>query len=356
VGDNFAGGVIDPSLPAGRAAAQIAVQKRKIVALTGKGQSFEIDLGNCALSRTGDEVRCANGAGTTVVWSVAPEIWGALRGVTTPSFALQFQRLDRTRRRWGVARPLLVVGVAAALLTLGAPRLARVVLANAPSGVSGDIGRAAWTKLGVPDGLAPETERAITRIAERLSARSSRRGPLNVRVSGYSDATSFALPGGTIVVNAGLLCAVAGPDELAAVLAREIAHSNLGHPLARLAPLTDLEATGRALFGSVDELASLALDLVSAESKSAYSDAMEADARREAETMFVAAGFRGPALSELLARLEKAPPRGSSERRFREALGVLATELPKGDSAVAMMPLEIDWEGVRRSACELSGQ
>lgn len=59
-------------------------------------------------------------------------------------------------------------------------------------------------------------------------------GKWNVSVFRSEQVNAFALPGGNIGVNTGLLKAATTPDQLAAVIGHEIAHVQAEHPNARL--------------------------------------------------------------------------------------------------------------------------
>lgn len=60
---------------------------------------------------------------------------------------------------------------------------------------------------------------------------------------------AFAAPGGVVVVNSGLLRAVNSPEELAGVLAHEIAHAELRHSLRAMAKSLGLRALAAIALG-----------------------------------------------------------------------------------------------------------
>ncbi|WP_083884690.1 M48 family metallopeptidase [Thioflavicoccus mobilis] len=71
----------------------------------------------------------------------------------------------------------------------------------------------------------------LQRLGERLASvdAGGRRGSWRFHVLRNLEPTAFAAGGGNIVVSDGLIALVRGEDELAAVLAHEIAHQQLGH-------------------------------------------------------------------------------------------------------------------------------
>lgn len=76
---------------------------------------------------------------------------------------------------------------------------------------------------------APAGIAALQRLTQMLSAHARTPFTLNVRVVDSSVVNALALPGGHILVLRGLLQAARDPNEIAGVLAHEIAHIELRH-------------------------------------------------------------------------------------------------------------------------------
>jgi predicted Zn-dependent protease len=133
---------------------------------------------------------------------------------------------------------------------------------------------------------------------------------------------AFASPGGHILVTRGLLELTTSEDELAAVLAHEIAHVALGHGLAsvqsvRLAQIasdfalqagkvsgSDVADFTAAFGGAISDIAKTLVI-------SGYSQSFELQADLEARRILVQAGYDPLALEHLIARL---PHRTSSSQ------------------------------------------
>lgn len=78
--------------------------------------------------------------------------------------------------------------------------------------------------------LPTYTDARITRIGRRLAPYApGTRFPYEFRVVNDNSLNAFALPGGFVYVNRGAINAARSEDELAAVLAHEIAHVSLRH-------------------------------------------------------------------------------------------------------------------------------
>lgn len=86
-------------------------------------------------------------------------------------------------------------------------------------------------------------ENYVNQVARRLNAHSN--NPLRqVRVANHSDAYSFALTGGIVVVTRGVLQELESEQQLAALLAREIGHFQAGQVTENMRSLV----RGRAVF------------------------------------------------------------------------------------------------------------
>lgn len=79
--------------------------------------------------------------------------------------------------------------------------------------------------------LDPELTRYVQSVGERLAEQAQRQDTFDFEFSVLNDSTpnAWALPGGKIVVNRGLLTELESEAELAAVLAHEIVHADAGH-------------------------------------------------------------------------------------------------------------------------------
>lgn len=77
--------------------------------------------------------------------------------------------------------------------------------------------------------LEPELRRYVSRVGERLAAVSDRKLPYEFEIVNDSSPNAWALPGGKIAINRGLLLELNSEAELAAVLSHEIVHAAARH-------------------------------------------------------------------------------------------------------------------------------
>lgn len=108
---------------------------------------------------------------------------------------------------------------------------------------------------------------------------------------------AFALPGGTLLVTTGMVALCENEAELAEVLAHELGHHKLGHPLARL----QYERAARKLGGPLlQDLASLGYALYSR----GYSARDEEEADRQGLAIAARANYHPQAVQKLMARMQ----------------------------------------------------
>jgi predicted Zn-dependent protease len=159
-------------------------------------------------------------------------------GAAPPWFVDQVRGLvAASRRRWAGARTLLLSIVAALLLAAGllVVEARALALRSIPLEWEVAAGDAAWDSYRasatvLDDG---ELQAFVEETGRRLLAAGPGPAPYELRFHVVRDPTvnAFAFPGGVIVVNTGLLTAAATPDEVAGVLAHELAHVLRRHSL-----------------------------------------------------------------------------------------------------------------------------
>jgi Zn-dependent protease with chaperone function len=158
----------------------------------------------------------------------------------------------------------------------------------------------------------------VRRVGSRLVA-AQRNNPYNFRyfADPSSEVNAYALPGGLVVVNQGLL-EKANDDELAGVLAHEIGHvmhrdslRQVVHSLGLSAALSlVIGATGSDRIINIANVTGMAEKLENLN----YSRQQEADADKFGVRLAVDADFRGAALMEFFAKLKDEEPNFQGNR------------------------------------------
>jgi predicted Zn-dependent protease len=162
-----------------------------------------------------------------------------------------------SQRRW--PRELAVLAglfVALALVVIwGARGLAEAAVVRLPESIDAKLGRPSWEalKLSGQRCVDPAAQRYVSSLLAPLVAAL---GPTPFRfelmVVDTPEVNAFALPGGFIVVNSGLLAEARTGEEVAAVLAHEMSHVTLRHSTKRIAGGLGVSAALALALGFVD--------------------------------------------------------------------------------------------------------
>lgn len=161
------------------------------------------------------------------------------------------------QRRWRAELVVIALLVVALPLTFfwGARELAEVVAMRSSPTIDAALGRPTWESLKV-SGQRCTSETAERYVREVVAPLLAALGPtpfdFQLMVATSEDVNAFALPGGFVVVNRGLLAAAESGDEVAAVLAHELSHVTLRHSTKRLAGSLGVSAALALILGAVD--------------------------------------------------------------------------------------------------------
>ena len=187
-------------------------------------------------------------------WRLAlpPAPW--LADVLPASPALD-RRLDAVGLKAAVAGGLAALAIVAVV----AVKFVDWVTPLVPDRLADRIGAEAVQVLGQRGGCTGAAgQAALERLVERLQSDPAG-GPIQVHVIDTPTVNAFAVPGRHIGVLRGLIEEVKTPDELAGVLAHEVAHVEGKHPLRGLLRASALGFALQNLGGDVASLAQTAL-------------------------------------------------------------------------------------------------
>lgn len=267
--------------------------------------------------------------------------------------AQRSQSRVRARWRWGIAALVLCLSLPLAALVALVVRsdvVAAWVVQWVPPSVDAKLGDLALAQTQAQMRLidsGPAVD-ALRQMGEKLVSGSPYR--YRWRVADHPDVNAFAAPGGVVVVFSGLLMAADTPEEVAAVLAHEVAHAELRHGLQGVVKSLGLQA-GAVLLGDTTGVAVPGL----------LSHLLERQFSREAERAADSEGLRRLAA----ARMDPANMVVFMQKLAAKEKGVevpqwLSTHPAPEDraarlrAAVAALPgpwqaLAIDWAAVKRS-------
>lgn len=160
----------------------------------------------------------------------------------------------------------------------------------------------------------PRVEGYVQALGERIARRADPGTRYRFRVVDSEQVNAFAIPGGYIYVNRGLIEATDDMAELAGVLAHEVAHVVEGHSAEQIGRVRTANlglALASVLLGGIPEPAQPAIQVGGVAAFSAYSRGAEREADRVAVGLLMEAGIdpRGfvSFLEEMLEMRQRRP-------------------------------------------------
>jgi beta-barrel assembly-enhancing protease len=190
----------------------------------------------------------------------------------------------------------------------------------------------------------PEGEAALGKLMQRLIQGIDTPYPIVVSVRDSAMVNAIALPGGHVVLLRGLLSEAQSPDEVAGVLAHELTHVRLRHPMRALIANSGLALLFELTIGNGTG-ASVGLLLTTL----SYSRAMEAEADDGGLALLRRADISSDGLAAFFGRLNKREhglpvPYLSSHPPTAERLAIARAQ-PAGHTRPALS--ETEWHALK---------
>lgn len=162
-----------------------------------------------------------------------------------------------SKRRWRSEIGLVLVTVVTLplLVIWGARPAAEWAAMRLPPALDEKLGRPTWLALEMSGQRCadPAAERYVDSVLRPLlAALGETPFHFQLMVVDAPEVNAFALPGGYVVVNSGLLAEAQSGEEVAAVLAHELSHVTLRHSTRRLAGGLGVSAALGLVLGVVD--------------------------------------------------------------------------------------------------------
>ncbi len=171
----------------------------------------------------------------------------------------------------------------------------------------------------------PKTEAYVREVGARLAmVVDDSRWKFSFQIVDQPEPNAFAIPGGGVYVSRGLLALLTREDELAGVLAHEIAHVTQRHSARQqrrgiLPGLLSLPGNlvGNVIGENLGAVINAPIDTVGGAWLSRYSRSQESESDRIGIRTAALAGYDPAALADILTRLERdVASQTSQERRF----------------------------------------
>lgn len=374
-GSTYPGGVFSAELPGGRAGASLRLVDAGIEARTADEQSFLLgwDGLQCEMGgASGRMLFLRNADRSLTFFSEDRELVLDLGSAAPPTVAAQVQQVvtfARAGRNRGCGCWLLVLAVLIASL-FAAPSCLKAGAAAAvdamPTSLDKKLGDVSWGSMG--GGLQRYDDEtvvaALAAMLERLESALSEEDraadwDFRIAVIRSDELNAFALPGGQMAFYTKLIAQAESPDEVAGVLAHEMAHVLRRHGLKRMVQSVGVVVALQVVIGDYGGLVGMAAQLLTLATINDYSREHESEADAVSVELMHRAGLDPVAMTAMFERMEK---EGMSLPSFAEVLNThpshatriadirrLAAALP----AVERRPLPIDWDAVRSSLARL---
>lgn len=251
---------------------------------------------------------------------------------------------------------LLFVVFAGSLIYLAihADRIASEIVAGIPADQENILGDLALVEIRTKMRLheqGPAVD-AVRAIGEKLTTGS--RFQYRWYVGERSQINAFSVPGGIVVVYSGLIEAASSPEELAGVLAHEVAHAELRHGLRASVKGIGLSGLFRLLLGD-SSAAGWAGNLGGLK----FSREHEAEADADGLRRLLAAGIDPSGMVRIYEKLARPAVTASAmttalmathpatDERIAELRAAIKRQ--NSSAGIPSVPLGIDWPAVQRS-------
>lgn len=333
--------------------------------ITGGRETLRIDPAKCELTaggwdRESLQITWRAEGGVYALTSTDP---GATAEIgKLPHFQTALEAATRaqrgTRRSGRLGLTLLAVITALPILLLLAVLAFRdpiidFVLERIPVSVDQEVGRMfegefLGSKEVVQDN---EATRAVLLMVDRLKAANpDKRFEFKVSVQANPQVNAFAAPGGLIVVYTGLLKEAGSAEEVAGVLAHEMAHATNRHSMRQLVYAGGLLPLAGLLIGQPD--AAALFQNLGRLSELKFSRSQEEDADRTGFDTLVAAGISTEGMASFFDRLAATAGAAPSFLSTHPSSEDRAAAIRKRTQSLTVPnpePLAIDWKAVQAS-------
>ena len=343
-------------------AANLRIQESRALLSGADGQHGTIDLHSARAEILGSCISVRSAQGDLAFSMRDSAVCAEVHSCAPLELSDQLEERARTlrKRRWGPGKILLVslaiLSSIAILLYFGIVLAVGLLIPLVPISFDQSLGKAAHQSM-LGDQIVCTDEvvnSAMTRILDSLSPHLDIEGLDPELVVVESElVNAYCLPGGYVTVFTGLLLAADSADEVAGVIAHELAHATGRHGLRQLVQSLSLAALVQAGLGDLSGTAALGGGLEYL-IRQGYSRDHETDADQVGLKMVQAAGWNGLAMatffdklsgedlqSSVPAWLSSHPDPGSRADSIRERLS--------GAPPVFIQAPRIDWDIVREA-------
>ena len=380
----FQGGVFSEQTALGRVGVEINVHFNGIDAKPNEGDTFKLAAAQLVMEvggASGKMIFCRNPEKTLTIFSEAPGFLQALATHPNPHVQEQAlaisQSLKNTRIKRGLGWALSFVAIIAiGLWGFNAlQNVAKRAVHQVPWEVDETIGQTLITQMDLGGPMLENlvVQDAANKILQRLVPYSSRPdAQFDIHVVQSDQVNAFALPGGQMVVFTGLLKRAQKAEEVAGVLAHEIAHVTQRHGIDRIVQSIGIMTLVQLAVGDSSVLLGLGSELITLAAINSYSRDQETEADVVGVEILHGAGISHTHLAQFFKDLkEQGPIHGKKDTsnsqlpdQVEEILSWVSTH-PAIESRIEVIeathqslgpleskPFDIDWKAVHQALLE----
>lgn len=226
-----------------------------------------------------------------------------------PPLAMQVQKIQRKSlalMSFLAVTALIIVLLGWGMMT-GFSSLAQLAVKNIPPEWEKNLGEASFAQIKQQQAVLqnPELNKQLKNFTEKLTAHiKDSRYPFQIVVVKNPDVNAFALPGGYIVINSGLIAKAEQGEEVLGVLAHEIAHVTRQHGLQNIVKSAGIYLTVQILFGDTGGLLQLFTDAAPMLLAQKYSRDFEREADQVGLEYLVAAHINPQGMVSFFQKLQ----------------------------------------------------
>jgi len=317
---SFQGGVFSDATALGRVGVQIDISPEALTARPGEGETFRISAQELQLEvggASGKMVFCRNPEKTLTIFSEAPGFLDALTRHSNAHLKNQATQLRQSLRQKELKRAAGWSLCLGAILVLGLfgfswlQSFAKNAAHQVPWEVDETIGQTLVKQmdLGGPVIENLVVQDAANRVLQRLIVHSSRPdAQFEIHVVQSEQVNAFALPGGQMVIFTGLIKRAKTAEEVAGVLAHEIAHVTQRHGIDRIVQSIGIMALVQVAVGDSSGLLGLGSELMTIAAINSYSRDQESEADAIGVRLLHAAGIEHHHLANFFKALQEQGP------------------------------------------------
>ena len=242
----------------------------------------------------------------------------------------------------------LLIGLGVAVW-VGIPWAAGKAVDAMPPSIDRELGDASYRQmdLGGPKVAIPVVDAAIADMVQRLAPHAAKPFDFRIQIVEAETINAFCLPGGQIVVYTGLIRKATRAEQVAGVIAHEMAHATLRHGLRGMATQLGVVIGVQILTGDVTGLAG---QIATGALSNGYSREAEFAADAEGARMLAAAGIDPAGMAEFFASMESSgiPAWLSTHPDAQDRIAALQRLIPALPGP-SHQPLACDWVQVQQA-------